>query len=66
MHHPIQMKPADSENRNGECHAKTDLLLQTVFIAIRREKNCCDASVNWLFFIIMHHHDEMLNWFNAF
>lgn len=19
MHHPIQMKPADSENRNGEC-----------------------------------------------
>lgn len=20
MHHPIQMKPADSENRNGELH----------------------------------------------
>jgi len=20
MRHPIQMKPADSENRNGECH----------------------------------------------
>lgn len=19
MHHPIQMKPADSENRNGKC-----------------------------------------------
>jgi len=22
MRHPIQMKPADSENRNGECHLR--------------------------------------------
>lgn len=40
MHHPIQMKPADSENRNGECRALhvQFIIVESCFIAGEREK----------------------------
>lgn len=32
MHHPIQMKPADSENRNGEYHALHAIYYRELFL----------------------------------
>lgn len=58
MHHPIQMKPADSENRNGECHALHAIYYRKLFsVAIggRGKKNCFDENCR-LWRLIMHHH----------
>lgn len=53
MHHPIQMKPADSENRNGEYQAlyitiyyRSKLFLLPTIEREREKKNCYDASVD--------------------
>lgn len=46
MHHPIQMKPADSENRNGECHALHAIYYRELFlVAIETSKRKKVASM---------------------
>lgn len=34
MHHPIQMKPADSENRNGKSHKIAQIAVDTTTTTI--------------------------------
>ena len=35
MHHPIQMKPADTENRNGRCHIYSLFVNNSFFVSFK-------------------------------
>lgn len=49
MHHPIQMKPADSENRNGKFETLCGFcIISTGAVVIRNYEHVDSVLIRWL------------------